>query len=162
PPRPPAPGAFRVRSLSAPADLRFATSAYHNVNMSADLLQLTDAGLYCPQGRFFIDPWLSVERAVITHAHADHLRPGSRQYLVSPPGPGRPRTRLGNTAAVAGLPYGEELLVTGVAVSLPPAGHVLGSAQVRVEHGGQVWVVSGDYKLTADPTCTPFEPVRCH
>jgi putative mRNA 3-end processing factor len=130
--------------------------------MSADLLQLTDAGLYCPQGRFHIDPWSPVERAVITHAHADHLRPGSRQYLVSAPGLGLARTRLGISAAVAALPYGEEILVNGVTVSLHPAGHVLGSSQVRVEHGGQVWVVSGDYKLAPDPTCTPFEPVRCH
>lgn len=130
--------------------------------MSADLLQLTDAGLYCPQGRFFIDPWLPVERAVVTHAHADHLRPGSRQYLVSAPGLGLARARLSSQAAVAGLPYGEGLLVNGVTVSLHPAGHVLGSAQVRVEHQGQVWVVSGDYKLAADPTCAPFEPVRCH
>jgi putative mRNA 3-end processing factor len=126
------------------------------------LLHLTDSGLYCPPGDFHIDPWRPVERAVVTHAHSDHARRGSACYLAARPGLRLLRSRLGDGAAIDGLDYGEAVEVRGVRVSLHPAGHVLGSAQVRVEHRGQVWVVSGDFKLAADPTCAPFEPVRCH
>lgn len=126
-----------------------------------DLLTMTDAGLYCPDGGFHIDPWKPTERAVLTHAHADHCRPGSASYVVCADGEAVFRTRLGR-ADVRTLRYGERMSVNGVTVSLHPAGHVLGSAQVRVERGGEVAVVSGDYKLDADPTCAPFEPVRCH
>ena len=130
--------------------------------MAADLLHLSDAGLYCPEGRFHIDPWKPVERAVTTHVHADHARPGSGRYLVAADGAAVARTRLGASAAIDALGYGEPLEIGGVRVSLHPAGHILGSAQVRVEHRGQVWVVSGDYKLGPDRTCRAFEPVRCH
>ena len=99
---------------------------------------------------------------MITHAHGDHARPGSRAYLAAQPGLPVLRTRLGEDAAIEGLAYGEARDINGVKVSLHPAGHVLGSSQVRIEHGGEVWVVSGDYKLDPDPTCAPFEPVRCH
>jgi putative mRNA 3-end processing factor len=118
--------------------------------------------LYCEAGDFYIDPWLPVERAVITHAHGDHARPGSAAYLAAKPGLPVLRTRLGEDAAIEGLAYGEARDIGGVNVSLHPAGHVLGSSQVRIEHAGEVWVVSGDYKLDPDPTCAPFEPVRCH
>lgn len=99
---------------------------------------------------------------MITHAHGDHARPGSAAYLAAAAGLPVLRTRLGEDAAIEGLRYGEVREIGGVRVSLHPAGHVLGSSQVRVEHRGEVWVVSGDYKLDPDPTCAPFEPVRCH
>ncbi len=118
-------------------------------------------GLYCPAGDFFIDPWRPVDRAIITHAHADHARTGHRHYLAAAPAEGVLRARLG-AVTLHTLAYGERIEHHGVAVSLHPAGHVLGSAQVRLEHGGQVWVASGDYKVAPDRTCAPFEPVRCH
>lgn len=126
------------------------------------LLRTTDRGLYCEAGDFFIDPWLPVDRAVITHAHGDHARWGCRRYLGSREGEGVMRTRLGAAARIRSVEFGEAVDVNGVRVSLHPAGHILGSAQVRVEHCGEVWVVSGDYKTEPDLTCTPFEPVRCH
>jgi putative mRNA 3-end processing factor len=129
--------------------------------MADDLLVMTESGLYCPAGGFHIDPWRPVDRAVLTHAHADHARRGSRSYLVARPGAGVFRTRLGGDGALTAVHYGETIDHNGAKVSLHPAGHILGSAQVRVEHEGQVWVVSGDYKLAADPTCAPFEPLRC-
>ena len=99
---------------------------------------------------------------MITHAHADHLRAGCDSYLVAKPGLALARARLPEGARIEAVEYGEAVTVNGVRVSLHPAGHVLGSAQVRVEHRGEVWVVSGDYKLDPDPTCEPFEPLRCH
>ena len=126
------------------------------------LIEPTPDGLFCAAGGFHIDPWQPVSRAIITHAHGDHLRPGSHSYLCAAPALSVVRRRLPPEAQVTGLPYGESVVLDGVRVSFHPAGHVLGSAQVRVEHGGEVWVASGDYKLAADPTCAPFEPVRCH
>ena len=126
-----------------------------------DLLRTTDRGLYCEAGDFYIDPWMPVDRAVITHAHGDHARWGSRTYLCSKESEQVLRTRLFN-ADIATRSWGETFHINGVTLSLHPAGHILGSAQIRVEHRGEVWVVSGDYKTEPDPTCTPFEPVRCH
>jgi putative mRNA 3-end processing factor len=125
-----------------------------------DLVVQRPEGLYCPPGDFYIDPWRPVARAVITHAHSDHARPGHGHYRAAAPAAGVLRTRLGDIQLQT-LAYGETLQHHGVEVSLHPAGHVLGSAQVRLAHGGQVWVASGDYKVTPDPTCAPFEPVRC-
>lgn len=125
------------------------------------LLTHTDHGLYCAAGDFFVDPWQPVARAVITHAHGDHARPGSAAYLCAAPGVGILRLRMGSDAAIETLPYGATTHINGVAVSFHPAGHILGSAQVRVAHGGETWVVSGDYKTDPDPTCAPFESVRC-
>ena len=125
-------------------------------------MELRDAGLYCPAGDFYIDPALPVDRAVITHAHSDHAAPGSRAYLAARPGEALLRARMGSEAIIQSLPYGERLAIGDVIVSLHPAGHILGSAQVRLEAGGEVWVVSGDYKLAPDPTCEAFEPLRCH
>ncbi|MBI3367921.1 MAG: ligase-associated DNA damage response exonuclease [Burkholderiales bacterium] len=131
----------------------------------ADLVVQRPEGLYCPPGDFYIDPWRPVERAVITHAHADHARPGHGQVLTSAISEGVLRVRLGAGLRLQGLAYGEAIDHRGVRVSLHPAGHVLGSAQVRLEQGGQVWVVSGDYFASAhderNPTCPPFEPQRC-
>ena len=118
--------------------------------------------MYCEAGDFYIDPWQPVPRAVITHAHGDHARWGSDAYLCSREGEGVLRTRLGANAAIRALDWGERIEINGVRVSLHPAGHILGSAQIRIEHGGEVWVASGDYKTDPDPTCTPFELVQCH
>lgn len=126
-----------------------------------DLITLTPRGLYCSAGDFYIDPWRPVDRAVITHAHADHARPGHVHYLAEQSSLGVLKARLGDAIDIQGLAYGRAIAINGVQVSLHPAGHVLGSAQVRVDHQGDVWVVSGDYKLGYDPTCTAFEPVRC-
>lgn len=126
------------------------------------LLELRESGLCCPPGSFYVDPWGPVERAVITHAHSDHAHPGSRAYLTARSGEPLLRARLGSEAAIQAVEYGERLTLGDTAVSLHPAGHILGSAQVRVESRGEVWVVSGDYKLAADPTCLPYEPLRCH
>ena len=126
-----------------------------------DLVVATPRGLYCPAGDFYIDPWRPVERAVITHAHADHARRGHAHLLAQRDGERILRARLGADISLQTLAYGEAVDVGGVRVSLHPAGHVLGSAQVRLAQGGRVWVASGDYKLDPDPTCAPFEPVRC-
>jgi putative mRNA 3-end processing factor len=129
-----------------------------------DLVVERPQGLYCPPGDFYIDPWRPVDRAVITHAHADHARGGHAHYLAAARGAGVLRARLGDIT-LQPLGYGEVVEHRGVRISLHPAGHVLGSAQVRLEHDGRVWVVSGDYFVSgagdANPTCEPFEPVRC-
>lgn len=125
-----------------------------------DLVISRPEGLYCPEGDFFIDPWRPVERAVVTHAHGDHARPGNTRYLAASAGAHVLRQRLG-APSCQWLDYGERIRVGGVHLSLHPAGHVLGSAQVRIEKDGEAWIVSGDYKLAPDPTCTPFEPLAC-
>jgi putative mRNA 3-end processing factor len=128
--------------------------------MSADMVIVRREGLYCVPGQFYIDPWRPVERAVITHAHGDHARGGHQHYLAAAAGVNVLRSRLG-AVNITGLAYGETVVHNGVTVSLHPAGHVLGSAQVRMAYRGEVWVASGDYKVEADSTCAPFEPVRC-
>ena len=126
-----------------------------------NLLQLNPNGLYWTAGDFYIDPWNAVDRAVITHAHADHLCAGSKSYLCARPGEALLRARVGPEAVIESLAYGEARTINGVGVSFHPAGHILGSAQVRIEYQGRVWVVSGDYKLAHDPTCAAFETVSC-
>ena len=125
------------------------------------MLTETSSGLWCTAGRFHIDPWEPVDRAVITHAHGDHARPGSTAYLCAAPSAPLLRVRFGPDAVIESVPYGEVLAIGDVRLSFHPAGHVLGSAQIRIESGDGVWVVAGDYKRAADPTCTPFEAVRC-
>ena len=144
-----------------------AQAARPQADSGDELIVLGPEGLYCPAGDFHIDPWRPVARAVLTHAHADHARFGHRAYLATAISEGALRARLGDDIALQGLAYGETVLINGVRISLHPAGHVLGSAQVRVEHHGRVWVVSGDYFVSGvdddvNPTCTPFEPLRCH
>jgi putative mRNA 3-end processing factor len=129
--------------------------------MPEDLLTVTPDGLFCAAGGFHIDPWRPVARAVITHAHGDHAQAGSRSYLTAAPGVELVRLRVGGDATVEGLAYGQALTLGGVRLSLHPAGHLLGSAQVRLERRGEVWVASGDYKTAPDPTCAAFEPVPC-
>jgi putative mRNA 3-end processing factor len=125
------------------------------------VLKETAQGLHCPAGGFYIDPWQPVERALLTHAHGDHARPGSAAYLCTPQTVPLLRRRFGPDAVLESLPYGQPMTIGSVQVSFHPAGHVLGSAQIRIEGEEGVWVVAGDYKRAADPTCTPFEPVRC-
>ncbi len=125
-----------------------------------DLICVRPEGLYCPAGDFYIDPWRPVDRAVITHAHGDHARGGSSRYLAAQPAASVLRLRLGDVTLDT-LPYGARIRMRDVTVSLHPAGHVLGSAQVRIEHRGETCVVSGDYKLAPDPTCDAFEALRC-
>lgn len=108
-----------------------------------------------------MDPWAAVDRAVVTHAHGDHVAWGCRSYLTAASGRHVLESRLQGGARIQGAEYGEHVDIGGVRVSLHPAGHILGSSQVRVEYAGETWVVSGDYKTDPDPTCTAFEPVRC-
>jgi putative mRNA 3-end processing factor len=126
------------------------------------LLTPNHNGFYCAVGDFYIDPWRPVPRALITHAHADHYAWGCGAYLVAQAGEQVFRARLGHDAAIQTVPYGESVTLNGVKISFHPAGHILGSAQIRLEYGGEVWVVSGDYKTEADRTCAPFEVVPCH
>ncbi len=126
------------------------------------LIELRSSGLYCPLGGFYVDPWEPVERAVITHAHADHARRGSQSYLSSPTCEPILKVRLGAEANIQPVAYGEQLRIGEVTVSLHPAGHILGSAQIKIERQGYSWVVSGDYKTDPDPTCEAFTPVRCN
>jgi putative mRNA 3-end processing factor len=126
------------------------------------LIEAAAGGLYCAAGGFHIDPWEPVQRAVISHAHGDHLRHGSQAYVCAEPSRLLVAHRLGDASHIESVPYGRDVEIDGVRLSFHPAGHILGSAQVRVEHAGEVWVASGDYKRTPDPTCAPFEPIRCH
>ena len=127
----------------------------------APLLTFTDRGICCPEGGFHIDPWRPVERALVTHGHADHARPGHGAYLATEAAAPVLRHRLGKIALDT-VAYGERREIGGVTVSFHPAGHVPGSAQIRAEKGGEVWVVSGDYKTADDGFCEAFEPVACH
>lgn len=125
------------------------------------LIHFTNAGLYCEAGDFFIDPWKPVTHAVITHAHSDHARSGSQHYLCHKFTAPILRLRLGNVHTQA-VEWDEPVFRNGVKISLHPAGHIIGSSQIRIEHKGEVWVVSGDYKTTPDGISGSFEPVNCH
>ncbi len=129
--------------------------------MAGAVLTFTDRGIYCPAGDFHIDPARPVDRAIVTHGHSDHARPGHGAYLASRQALPVIRQRLGNISA-EGLAFGETRRIGEATVSFHPAGHVPGSAQVRVEVGGEVWVVSGDYKTEADGFCEAWDPVACH
>jgi putative mRNA 3-end processing factor len=121
----------------------------------------TPAGLYCPDGDFYVDPWGAVPRALITHAHGDHARAGSAGYLCTGATAALLARRFGSGAPMQTIRYGERLRMGGTTVSFHPAGHVLGSAQIRIEGANGVWVIAGDYKRAPDPTCEPFEVVPC-
>jgi len=125
------------------------------------LIDFTDKGLYCSQGNFYIDPWVPVEKAVITHGHSDHAYPGSGAYLCHKFTKPILELRLGPNAYQT-VEWNETVLINGVKISLHPAGHVIGSSQIRVEWGGEVWVVSGDYKVIDDGISGQFEPVKCN
>ena len=126
-------------------------------------MQVRPAGLYCVPGEFYIDPLRPVDRALITHGHADHARPGHRAVAASAETLAIMQVRYGNESGQSRqtLKMGEEIRIGDVDVTLFPAGHVLGSSQVRITYAGRRIVVSGDYKRRADPTCLPFEPVAC-
>jgi putative mRNA 3-end processing factor len=125
------------------------------------LIQFTDVGLYCPQGNFYIDPWKPVDRAIISHAHSDHARSGHQHYLSNTLTTTIMKARLGPNNYQL-LEWGETMDINGVKVSLHPAGHIIGSSQVRLEYGGEVWVFSGDYKVENDGISGEFEPVKCN
>ena len=131
------------------------------IRMAKPLLQFNDNGIYCAAGDFYIDPWKPVDDAVITHAHSDHARWGNKRYLAHDLSREVMKYRLGDIQLET-IGYNETIFKNGVKISFHPAGHVIGSSQVRVEHKGNIWVVSGDYKLEDDGVCTPFEPVKCH
>jgi putative mRNA 3-end processing factor len=125
------------------------------------LIEFTDKGLFCRQGNFYIDPWKPVDRAVITHAHSDHARPGSGNYLCHHLTRPLLQLRLGDNNYQS-TDWNEPVFMNGVRLSLHPAGHIIGSAQVRMEYNGEVWVATGDYKTENDGLSGAFEPVRCH
>ena len=124
----------------------------------AGLIQLTPQGLYCPAAGAWIDPWRPVPRALITHAHADHARPGCGEYWAIGASEGILRQRLGQGIQLLPVDYGQTLRLGDARLSFHSAGHVLGSAQIRLE-AGESWLISGDYKRDEDPSCVPFEPV---
>lgn len=124
------------------------------------LIRFTDKGLYCARAGAYIDPWRPVQKAIITHAHSDHSRWGMKKYLAHHHSIPVMRRRLGEIQA-QGIAYGERISLNGVEISFHPAGHIPGSAQIRLAYKGEIWVVSGDYKLGDDGITTPFEPVPC-
>lgn len=126
------------------------------------LLCVNERGIYCERADLYIDPWRPVKHALITHAHSDHARWGSEKYLCHPDTVPILRLRLGADIQVQSLPYGEQLVIHGVKFSFHPAGHILGSAQIRVAYRDEIWVVIGDYKLLDDGLSQPYEPVSCH
>lgn len=130
-------------------------------NSSHPLVAWTPQGLYCQAGGFYIDPHRAVDLAIVTHAHSDHARRGSKKYICVSSGIELLQTRLGKNIHVQGYSYGESFQLGEVTVSLHSAGHILGSAQVRIQRGDEVWVASGDYKRDHDPSCDPFESVKC-
>ena len=126
------------------------------------LLEINPSGIYCSVGDFYLDPSKPVDKAIISHAHADHARVGMGQYLSHPITAAVMKRRMSPDLPVSCLEYGENFFVNGVQVSLHPAGHIPGSSQIRVEYKGEVWVYSGDYNTQKDPTFSSFEPLKCH
>ncbi len=125
------------------------------------MIEFSDKGLYCSAGDFYIDPWQPVDRAIITHAHSDHARAGSKSYLCHHYTKPLLQARLGDYPYQS-VEWNETVDMNGVKVSLHPAGHIIGSSQIRVEYKGEVWVISGDYKIKDDGISGAFEPVKCH
>lgn len=126
------------------------------------IITFTNKGIYCPQGKFYIDPWLPVDHAVITHGHADHARWGSKHYLCHKYTEPVLRLRIDPDLSISTLDYNQTIFINGVKLSMFPAGHIVGSAQIRLEYGGYVAVISGDYKTEYDGISTAFEPVKCN
>lgn len=129
--------------------------------MEKPLLAFTGKGIYCEKAGVYLDPWKPVDKAIISHGHADHSRWGHKQYITHKRNVPIIEHRLGNINS-SGVSWGESFTVNGVRFSLHPAGHIPGSSQIRVEHKGEVWVFSGDYKTEDDGLSTPYEPIRCH
>ncbi|MGB3464013.1 MAG: ligase-associated DNA damage response exonuclease [Cyclobacteriaceae bacterium] len=128
----------------------------------SELIRFTERGIYCEAGDFYIDPWKPVDKAIITHAHSDHARWGSKQYLAHHDSREVLKLRLGEDINLQTIGYDEQISVNGVKIAMFPAGHIFGSAQIRIEHKGEVWVASGDYKTESDGFTVDFEPVKCH
>lgn len=126
------------------------------------MLKFRQEGIYCVPGTFYIDPWLPVDQAIITHGHADHARGGMKKYLCHHFTVPILKSRIGNDIRIQGVSYNEPLHINGIKVSLHPAGHIVGSAQIRMEYKGKITVVSGDYKIQDDGLSTPFAPIKCH
>lgn len=126
------------------------------------LIEFSPNGLFCPQANIYIDPWKSVENAVITHAHSDHAKQGNKNYLSQIESEPLLKLRLGNDINIQTLNWEEQLNINGVKLSFHPAGHIIGSAQVRLEFKGEVWVFTGDFKTENDGLSKPYEPVKCN
>ena len=126
------------------------------------LVKFTKKGIYCIPGKFYLDPWYPVEYAIISHGHADHARWGNKHYLCHNQSKAILQHRIGADISIESLPYNEYKVINGVKVSFHPAGHIIGSAQIRLEYKGYIVVFSGDYKTQPDFITTPFEPVKCH
>src|SRR6187549_2331937 len=126
------------------------------------LLSFTDRGIWCERADVYIDPWKGVDRAIITHSHSDHARRGSARYLAHPITRDLMHARMGHDLAIDAMSPGQSGTINGVRFSFHPAGHIPGSIQVRVEHKGEVWVATGDFKRQRDGISEPFEPVPCH
>ena len=129
--------------------------------MKTPLLQFTPKGIYCEQADVYLDPWKPVNKAIISHGHADHSRWGHQQYITHHKNIPIVQHRLGDVN-ISGKDWGETFTINNVKFSLHPAGHIVGSSQIRVEHNGEVWVFTGDYKIEDDELTTPFELVKCH
>ena len=129
--------------------------------MKRPLLEFTDKGIYCARADVYLDPWKPVKKALISHGHSDHSRWGHSRYITHKKNVPIIRHRLGEIQ-VTGVDWGEPVRIAGVTFSFHPAGHIIGSSQIRVEHKGEVWVFSGDYKSEDDGLATPYEPIRCH
>ena len=129
--------------------------------MKTPLLVFNHKGIYCKQADVYLDPWKPVDKAIITHGHSDHSRWGHKKYITHHNNVPIINHRLGEIS-VTGKKYNETFIINGVQFSLHPAGHIIGSSQVRVEYQGQVWVFTGDYKIENDGISTPFEPIKCH
>lgn len=151
-------GCFVLKHAQGPVLLALPGSCYIGL---MDLIRATDEGLYCPPGDFYIDPWRPVARAVITHAHSDHARDGCKIYYANEKCVPLLKLRLGDSLPIESKKYRERFQIGDVTVSFHPAGHILGSSQVRLEYKNEVWVASGDYKRTPDPSCAPFEVLPC-
>ena len=129
--------------------------------MKTPLLRFTKKGIYCKVADVYLDPWRPVNKAIISHGHADHSRWGHKHYITHHKNVPIVKHRLG-AIAISGREWGETFTINGVKFSLHPAGHIIGSSQIRVEYKGEVWVFTGDYKLENDGVATPYEPVKCH
>lgn len=140
--------------------IKYVILLYKKLHMN--LLSFTDKGIYCPVGKFYIDPWKPVNKALITHGHADHARWGMKSYLCHHFTVPILKSRIGAAIDVQGIAYNQPIHINGVTVSFHPSGHILGSAQIRLEYKGKIVVVSGDYKIQDDGLSTPFEPIKCH
>lgn len=128
---------------------------------SRPLLEFTEKGIYCAVAKVYLDPWKPVDKAIITHGHADHSRWGHKQYITHHTNIPIIKHRLGDIN-VTGKAYEETFVINNVTFSFHPAGHIIGSSQIRVEHKGEIWVFTGDYKVENDGISIPFEPIKCH